>query len=209
MFTALKYPTKVPMAEEQAQHYTGLKRTMGLFSAFTLVVSSMIGSGVFKKVAPMTAELGSPWWVIMAWVGAGLVSLIGALTNAEVAGLIADPGGQYAYFKRMYGKAFSFSFGWTSFAVIQTATAASVAYVFAQSLNSLVPLPHLSAQLEQYQLLDNLGVKLVAIGLITLLTIINYRGVENGGFVSNLIASTMVIAIFSIVIFFSIFSTEN
>lgn len=188
------------MAEEQAQHYTGLKRTMGLFSAFTLVVSSMIGSGVFKKVAPMTAELGSPWWVIMAWVGAGLVSLIGALTNAEVAGLIADPGGQYAYFKRMYGKAFSFSFGWTSFAVIQTATAASVAYVFAQSLNSLVPLPHLSAQLEQYQLLDNLGVKLVAIGLITLLTIINYRGVENGGFVSNLIASTMVIAIFSIVI---------
>ena len=78
------------MAEEQAQHYTGLKRTMGLFSAFTLVVSSMIGSGVFKKVAPMTAELGSPWWVIMAWVGAGLVSLIGALTNAEVAGLIAE-----------------------------------------------------------------------------------------------------------------------
>jgi APA family basic amino acid/polyamine antiporter len=188
------------MAEEQAQHYTGLKRTMGLFSAFTLVVSSMIGSGVFKKVAPMMEALGSPWWVIMAWVGAGLVSLIGALTNAEVAGLIADPGGQYAYFKRMYGKAFSFSFGWTSFAVIQTATAASVAYVFAQSVNSLVALPHLPAYLEEYAFFDNMGVKLVAIGLITLLTIVNYRGVENGGFVSNLIASTMVIAIFAIVI---------
>ena len=173
---------------------------MGLFSAFTLVVSSMIGSGVFKKVAPMTDALGSPWWVIMAWVGAGLVSLIGALTNAEVAGLIADPGGQYAYFKRMYGKAFSFSFGWTSFAVIQTATAASVAYVFAQSVNSLVALPHLPAHLEQFPVLDNLGVKLVAVGLIALLTVINYRGVENGGFVSNLIASTMVIAIVSIVI---------
>jgi APA family basic amino acid/polyamine antiporter len=188
------------MAEEQSQNHGGLKRTIGLFSAFTLVVSSMIGSGVFKKVAPMTAELGSPWWVIMAWVGAGLVSLIGALTNAEVAGLIADPGGQYAYFKRMYGRAFSFSFGWTSFAVIQTATAASVAYVFAQSVNSLVALPHLPAHLEKIAVLDNIGVKLVAIGLITLLTIINYRGVENGGFVSNLIASTMVIAIFSIVI---------
>lgn len=188
------------MAEEQSTNYSSLKRTMGLFSAFTLVVSSMIGSGVFKKVAPMTDALGSPWWVIMAWVGAGLVSLIGALTNAEVAGLIADPGGQYAYFKRMYGKAFSFSFGWTSFAVIQTATAASVAYVFAQSVNSLIALPQLPEHLELFPFLDNLGVKLVAIGLITLLTVINYRGVENGGFVSNLIASTMVIAIVSIVI---------
>jgi len=188
------------MAQERAELLTGLKRSMGLFSAFTLVVSSMIGSGVFKKVAPMTAALGNPWWVILAWIMAGLVSLAGALTNAEVAGLIADPGGQYAYFKRMYGKAFSFSFGWTSFAVIQTATAASVAYVFAQSLNSLVPLPHLSAAMEQYAFFDNIGVKVVAIGLITILTIINIRGVENGGFVSNLIASTMVIAIVSIVL---------
>lgn len=178
----------------------GLKRTLGLFTAFTLVVTQMIGSGVFKKVAPMSASLQSGIPVLAAWVVAGLITLAGALTNAEVAGLIADAGGQYAYFKRMYGRAFSFFFGWASFAVIQSATAASVAYVFSESVNTMIRLPRLDAATEQISVLglqpfQNLGVKLGAITLIGFLTLINYRGIRFGGLISNLIASTVVVAI--------------
>lgn len=179
----------------------GLVRHLGLFTGVTMVVSSMIGSGVFKKVASMAGLLHSPQWVIAAWLLAGAVSLMGALTNAEVAGLICDPGGQYAYFKRMYGRAFSFFFGWASFTVIQSATAAAVAFVFAQSLNTLLPLPRLNPELESlgwggwFTPLDNIGVKIVAITLILALTKINVRGVKNGGKVSDGIAVLMLASI--------------
>ncbi len=190
-----------PSQELNSSEDFGLLRHLGLFTGVTMVVSSMIGSGVFKKVASMAGLLHSPQWVIAAWVMAGVVSLMGALTNAEVAGLICDPGGQYAYFKRMYGRAFSFLFGWASFTVIQSATAAAVAFVFAQSLNTLFPLPRFSPQLEAigwggwFTPLDNIGVKIVAITLILIVTRVNIRGVKNGGKVSDGIAILMLTGI--------------
>src|SRR5688572_13526437 len=96
-------------------HHSGLLTKLGLFTALMIVMSSMIGSGVFKKLAPMTIELGSGGLVIIAWLIAGLITLIGAATNAEIAGMIAAPGGQYVYFKEMYGKAFAFLYGWSCF----------------------------------------------------------------------------------------------
>src|SRR6185436_1099073 len=69
-----------------------LIRSLGLFSAFMLTVSSVIGSGVYKKVAPMSAELLSPTWVLAAWVLAGVITLFGALSNAEIASMLADSG---------------------------------------------------------------------------------------------------------------------
>src|SRR5690349_7071103 len=87
---------------------TGLLRRIGLFAAIALVVGNVIGSGVFKKVAPMSANLLSPELVLLAWVLAGVVTLSGALTNAEIASMITEPGGQYVYFKRMYGRGFAF-----------------------------------------------------------------------------------------------------
>lgn len=183
-----------------------LSRSIGLFTAITLVVGSMIGSGVFKKVAPMSAELGSPWMVLLCWFIAGIITLMGALTNAEVAGLIAEPGGQYAYFRRMYGKFFAYLYGWSSFSVIQSATAASVAYIFAESLNSIVPLGRLPADWEAigfpgyFAPFANAGVKVATIGLLTLLTTINYFGVKYGGRLTTVLASTIVVCIFSIIL---------
>src|SRR5882762_357593 len=115
-----------------------LVRSLGLFSVFILVVSSVIGSGIYKKVAPMSAELQSPSWVLTCWVLAGVVTLCGALSNAEVAGLLADSGGEYVYYRKIYNKFFAFLFGWSSFTAIRSAGASSLAYVFAQSFNSLV-----------------------------------------------------------------------
>lgn len=192
-----------------SQQQTSLVKSFGFFTAFLLVAGSMIGSGVFKKVAPMTAELGSPWLVLLALLAAGLISLLGALTNAEVAGLIAEPGGQYAYFKKMYGKPFSFLYGWSMMSVVQTATAASVAYVFAESLNTLIELPRLGKEWEEitygsgtfkFTPFYNLGVKTVTIGLLMILAMINYVGVKWGGWVLKILASSVIACIVIIIL---------
>ncbi len=184
----------------------GLIRTIGLVTAILLVVSQMIGSGVFKKVTIMAAGLPSPTYIMLAWLIAGGVSMVGALTNSEVCGIIADPGGQYAYFRKMYGRFFAFLFGWASFAVIQSATIASVAYVFAQSVNTVMPLPRLSPEMESYLLFgflpifNNLGVKGLTIILIGGLTTINILGVKYGSKVSDVLATLIAIAIIFIII---------
>ncbi len=183
-----------------------LVRSLGLFSAFLLIVSSIIGSGVFKKVAPMAAELQSPGLVLLCWGLAGLITLCGALSNAEVAGMIADSGGQYVYFRKMYGPLFAYLYGWSCFAVIQSSAAASIAYVFSQSFNSLIHLPVLPPGVTRLNIagifypFDNIGVKLLAIGLIWTLTAVNYRGVRYGGGLSNLVTVAVVICIFSVVL---------
>src|SRR5882762_5417936 len=129
-----------------------LNRTLGLRLAIFLVIGNIIGSGVYKKVAPMAAELHSSGWVLIAWVLAGIISLFGALCNAEVAGLLADTGGEYVYYKKIYNRFFAFMFGWSLFTVIQTASISALAYLFAQSLNSIIHLPPLFSSLADINL---------------------------------------------------------
>ncbi|MCX7769254.1 MAG: amino acid permease [Flavobacteriales bacterium] len=181
-----------------------LIRAFGLFTAVLFVMGSIIGSGVFKKIAPMSAELGSAGLILGAWAAAGLITLLGALSNAEVGGLIAEPGGQFVYFRHMYGLPFAFFYGWATLAVIQSATAAGVAYVFAESLNALVLLPRLPQNVEAldlggvFQPFANSGVKGCTIALLLILTAINYRGVKLGGWVLKIFASTVIVCIFLI-----------
>ena len=89
----------------------------------------------------MAAELNSSVWILVAWIVGGIITLFGALSNAEVAGLLAGTGGEFIYLKKIYNRFFAFMYGWSLFTVIQTATISSLAYVFAQSLNSIVSLP--------------------------------------------------------------------
>lgn len=182
-----------------------LVRSLTLQAATILVVSSVIGSGVYKKVAPMTHDLLSPSLVLWAWVLAGFISLCGALSNAEIAGMMADSGGEYVYFKRIYGRFIAFLWGWSTFAVIKTAAVASIAYVFAQSLNSLVTLPHLSPALEGFEIglfkpLENFGVKAVTILLILVLTWVNTRGLKGAAALSTNITLMVVVGLGLVVI---------
>ena len=104
--------------------------SLGLFSAFILTVSSVIGSGIYKKVAPMSVELLSPGLVLTCWMLAGLITLCGALSNAEIASMLADSGGEYVYYRKIYNRFFAFLYGWSSFTVIRSASLASIGYVF-------------------------------------------------------------------------------
>src|SRR5262249_34319839 len=107
-----------------------LNRSLGLGMVIVVAVSNIIGSGIYKKIAPMAGALHSSGWVILCWILGGIISLFGALSNAEVAGLLADTGGEYIYYKKIYNRFFSFIFGWSLFSVIQTAAISSLAYIF-------------------------------------------------------------------------------
>lgn len=153
----------------------------------------------------MAAELGSPTLVLLAWLLAGLVSLAGTLSNAEVASMLASEGGEYVYFRIIYNRFFAFLFGWTNFAVIRTASIASIAYVFAQSVNSLIPLPATPANWADFSLLglhplENASVKLLAIALVWEQTAFNIRGLRTGEAISRALTAIMVIVMVGFVI---------
>lgn len=181
-----------------------LLKSFGLKMAIIIVMSSIIGSGVFKKVAPMAEGLQTPWLVILAWALSGIIVIFGVLSLGELGALFPDSGGPFSWLERIYGKTVSFLYGWACFSIIQTATIASVAFVFAGALNTFVPLPRLSPELEQISFLgiiqpfDNIGAKMVSIMLIILLTFINIRGAKKGGFVSTV--STLIIGVSIIII---------
>ncbi|MBK6933441.1 MAG: amino acid permease [Saprospirales bacterium] len=189
------------MEKKQGQ----LVRSLTLGAATILVVSSVIGSGVYKKVAPMSDQLMSPDLVLWAWVLAGLISLCGALSNAEIAGMLADSGGEYVYFRRIYGRFTAFLWGWSTFAVIKTAAVSSIAYVFTQSLHSIFPLPHLPESIESIDFLifkpfENAGVKAVTIALILTLTFVNSRGLRGGAALSAWITRSVIVGLALIVL---------
>jgi APA family basic amino acid/polyamine antiporter len=183
-----------------------LVQSLALGAATILVVSSVIGSGVYKKVAPMSAALESPSLVLLAWVLAGIVSLFGALSNAEIAGMLAESGGEYVYFKRIYGKFMAFMYGWSVFTVIKSAAVASIAYVFSQSLNSIVELPHFRISVEQVSFLgifkpfENFGVKSLTIILILSLSFLNTRGLKGGSWLSGSLTKLIVLGLAIIIV---------
>jgi basic amino acid/polyamine antiporter, APA family len=184
-----------------------LNRSLGLRLVVVIVIGNIIGSGIYKKVAPMAAELQSPGWVLLCWVLAGIITLFGALSNAEVAGMLADTGGEYAYYKTIYNRFFAFIFGWSLFTIIQTAAISSLAYVFAQSFNGIFALPPLFPQLATIHIggvfypFADLHIKAVAIALIIFLTWINVKGIKTGAHFSTLILLLVFIGILLIIVF--------
>ena len=184
-----------------------LVRTLGLGYVIIFVVANIIGSGVYKKIAPMASELHSSVWILMAWVVAGIITIFGALSNAEVAGLLADTGGEFVYLKKIYNRFFAFIYGWSLFTVIQTATISSLAYVFAQSLNNIIPIPQIFPSLQNLTIggvfypFQDFGIKLTAILLILLLTSLNISGLKSGAWVSKAILLLVFIGLFLIVFF--------
>lgn len=165
-------------------------------------------------MAPMSAELDSSAWVLICWLLAGIISLFGALSNAEVAGLLADTGGEYVYYQKIYNKFFAFLFGWSLFTVIQTAAISSLAYVFAQSLNSIISLPPVFTSFADFNIAGiffpfaGFSVKLTAIVLIIFLTWINTKGIKAGaGFNTGLLL--LVFAGILLIIIFGLSSDES
>src|SRR6476620_9093779 len=114
---------------------------LGMFSATMLVAGGVIGSGIFRKPGVMAAQVGSPEVLLGVWLLAGVVSLLGTLSNAELAAMMPQTGGQYVYLERAYGPFVAFLYGWALFAVIQSGSIAALAYVFAEYSTHFLNLP--------------------------------------------------------------------
>jgi APA family basic amino acid/polyamine antiporter len=83
-----------------------LQRKLGLWACISIVAGSVIGSGIFMKPATMAGQLGSPVWLLLVWIIAGIVSIFGSMINAEIGAMLPETGGQYVYFRYMYGRFF-------------------------------------------------------------------------------------------------------
>lgn len=193
-------------------------RQIGIWSAISIVVGSVIGSGVFMKPATMAAQVASPVWLALVWIVAGVFSLFGALIYAEVGAMLPKTGGLYVYFKHMFGDFVAFLYGWAGFAVINTASVSAISFVCAQYADYFLHLPRLSPAMEQSWVwhipllgnlypLHNLGVKALAILLILGLTFLNYLSVRAGSMV-QVVSTVIKVAVIALLVF-GIFLSGN
>ncbi|MGH9368602.1 MAG: amino acid permease, partial [Thermoanaerobaculia bacterium] len=157
-----------------------LSRQIGVLDATTLVVGSMIGSGIFIVSAESARLLGSAGWLLAAWTVAGLSTMIAALSCAELAAMLPRAGGQYVFFREAYGPLFGFLFGWTLFLVVQTGTIAAVAVAFAKYLGVLWPAVSGARKLLAVGPVSVSAVQAVAILVILSLTASNATGLKTG-----------------------------
>jgi len=98
------------------------KPTLGLLDGTMIVAGSMIGSGIFIVSADITRNVGSAGWLIAVWLLTGFMTLTAAVSYGELSGMYPKAGGQYVYLKEAYNPLMGFLYGWSFFAVIQTAT---------------------------------------------------------------------------------------
>lgn len=179
---------------------TEFKRSLTLLDAVMLVAGSMIGSGIFIVSADMMRQLGSPAWMLTAWVASGVLTVLAALSYGELAGMMPKAGGQYVYIQRAFGKLPAFLYGWTAFTVIQTGLIAAVAVAFAKY--TAVFFPALGAE----NILFDLGFlrinasQVFAIGSIVLLTGINARGVKNGKTLQTTFTLAKIMALLALIV---------
>ena len=175
---------------------TEFKRGLGLFDSTMVVAGSMIGSGIYIVSAAMARQLGSPGWLLVAWVITGVLTITAALAYGELAAMMPRAGGQYVYLREAYSPLWGFLYGWTLFMVIQTGTIAAVAVAFARFAGILVPwiaedryiVPPLHISTGYAISLST--AQLVGVALIALLTWTNTRGLDYGKVIQNVFTTT-------------------
>ncbi|HOW86313.1 MAG TPA: amino acid permease [Candidatus Aminicenantes bacterium] len=173
----------------------GFKREMSLFDAMMIVIGAMIGSGIFIVSADIARTVGSPGLLVLVWVITGVVTVIGALSYGELAGMMPHAGGLYVYLREAYNPLVGFLYGWTTFLVIQTGTIAAVGVAFAKFTGLLIPWFS-----EKHILATVLGLRisaaqLLAIASIVVLTWLNMRGVRTGKTVQGVFTVTKTVAL--------------
>ncbi len=217
---ALSTPTAQPSATSDwdihSQQDKELVKGLGLTSATMLVMGSMIGSGIFIVSAEIAREVDSPALLIGAWVVAGFMTIVAALSYGELAAMMPRAGGQYVYLRESLGPLWGFLYGWTLFLVIQTGTIAAVGVAFGKFLGVFfpsissshwilhiwkVPPIHLGPMV-----LGNMDVgintqNLVAILLVVFLSVVNIFGVKTGAAIQNAFTAAKVSALLGLALF--------
>jgi APA family basic amino acid/polyamine antiporter len=164
-----------------------LRRALGLPSAASIVVGTVIGSGVFLVPSAMIRNVGSVHELFVVWIVAGILSLFGALTYAELAAAMPEAGGEYVYLSEAYSPFWGYLYGWTQFWVAKSGSIATLAAGFYTYLSAFFPgfaKPVLITPFHigpGWSLLEIRYGQLFAIGVILFLGLVNYYGVRSGG----------------------------
>lgn len=179
---------------------TNFKPVLGLWDATMIVAGSMIGSGIFIVSADIMRNVGSAGWLIGVWAITGFMTITAAVSYGELSGMYPKAGGQYVYLKEAYNSLMAFLYGWSFFAVIQTATIAAVAVAFSRFTAYLIP-----GVGENVVLLSPFGLnisaaQLLGIAMIALLTYTNTRGIQGGKIIQNTFTSAKLIALFGLIV---------
>jgi len=164
-----------------------LKRELGLFDAVMINAGTMIASAIFIVPATVAAAVHGTALMTLVWVIGGIVSLLGALSIAELAAAYPEAGGQYAYLREAYGTVWAFLYGWANFAVINTASIAAIAVGFARYIGFFTPL-------------SEAAIRVIAVLSIVGLTLLNCRGVRLGATTQNVLTTLKIGALVALIV---------
>src|SRR5882724_7830951 len=145
-----------------------LKRQLGIRTATALIVGEVIAVGIFLTPAGMAKSLGSPFWLLAVWLAMGAMAACGALCYGELAAWHPQAGGGYVYLREAYGRPIAFLYGWMALLVMDPGLTAALAVGMAGYVGYIFKL-------------SPTGLKVVAIGSIVFVALVNIRGVRLGG----------------------------
>lgn len=151
---------------------TELRRELGLFDAVSIVLGIVIGSGIFLVPNLIARTLPYPGWILATWIATGVLSFFGALAFAELGAMLPATGGQYVYLREAWGRLPAFLCGWSHFLISQSAGIAFLSVSFAIYLSFFIPLGPWQQEF-------------VALAVMGILTMVNYRGLRPGARVQN------------------------
>jgi APA family basic amino acid/polyamine antiporter len=174
-------PADTPVSDPLA-----LRPSLRLTHATAMVVGTIIGASIFVQPSEITRQMPSVVGVVAAWIGAGLLTIAGALVSAELASAFPDTGGVYVFLKEAYSPVVGFLWGWAMLWTMHSGIIAAIAVVFARYLAVFVPL-------------GDVGTRVAAVGLIVVLSGVNIAGVRYGGLVQNLFTAAKLAAIVALV----------
>ncbi|HWH62304.1 MAG TPA: amino acid permease, partial [Ginsengibacter sp.] len=183
-----------------------LRRVLGVGTATLLVAGNMIGTGVFKKIVPMAATGLSKNYILLAWIIAGFVTILGAFSFAGLAKLTTASGGLYEYLRICFGNFVAYLLGWTIFVIVGSGSVAAVGFIFSQSVNTLINIPEPLHQWSDISIAHSVypfafsGVKIFTVITIALLTWLNYSGVRKGSVLNNIITSAKILGILFLIL---------
>jgi APA family basic amino acid/polyamine antiporter len=190
-----------------------LLRALGLREGIAIHIGLIIGSGIFIVPAIIAGHLHALGPVILVWIVAGLLTLFGAITVAELSSILPQAGGPYVYLRQSFGRIWAFLFSWNDFFINKAGSAAAIAIAFTTFLGYFFPVlsPQnvffrfpwsLLGRSEEFTIGWN---QLVGMMIIILVTLINVRGVKFGGWVMTIFTSAKVIALIGLIVaaFFS------
>ncbi|MDQ2732575.1 MAG: amino acid permease, partial [Armatimonadota bacterium] len=201
----MSHPNNQNRPKPARENGPSLVRGLGVWGAISIVIGTVIGGGVFLVPSSMIRNLGSVPMLFVVWIVAGILSLFGALTYAELAAAMPEAGGEYVYLSAAYGPFWGYLYGWTQFWVAKSGSIATIAASFYTYLTVFFPalgrpvavLPfHIGPGGSLLEI--HLG-QLVAIGLIVVLALVNYTGVRSGGGVQVFVTAVKMLLLAAVI----------